>query len=105
LPFGAFAAIILLLVYKPREEQPSEHITAMEHIKRMDPLGLLFFVASMVSLILGLQYSGSNGWSNPLVIILLVLFGIFILAFAAVQIWCVDFLLLFLHEWEYISIG
>lgn len=53
----------------------------------MDPLGLVLFIAAIVSLILGLQFSGASGWSDPKVITLLVLFGVFILAFAAVQVW------------------
>ncbi|KAK8059901.1 major facilitator superfamily transporter [Apiospora saccharicola] len=57
-----------------------------EQLLRLDPLGTLFFVPSVVCLLLALQWGGSTyTWSNPRIIALLVVFGVLWLAFMAVQ--------------------
>lgn len=64
-----------------------EPVSFATHVKRLDPVGMLFLVPSIVSLLLALQLGGSvYPWSNPRIIVLFVLFGVLILAFAAVQI-------------------
>jgi len=55
-------------------------------IKRLDPLGLFFFVPSMVCLILALQWGGTtDSWSSPKIIVLLVTFSCTFIAFLVVE--------------------
>ena len=55
-------------------------------IKRLDPLGLFFFVPSMVCLILALQWGGTtDSWSSPKIIGLLITFSCTFIAFLAVE--------------------
>lgn len=58
----------------------------MGQLNRLDPLGLLFFVPSMVCLILALQWGGTAySWSAPEIVDLLVTFGILLIAFMVVK--------------------
>ncbi|KAH8680939.1 putative efflux pump antibiotic resistance protein [Xylariales sp. PMI_506] len=86
LPIGAAVAIGLILVLKT-PAKPSEPVSIWEHIKRLDPLGTFFFVPSIVSLLLALEWGGSiYPWGSTQIIVLLVVFGVLWLAFMAVQI-------------------
>ena len=86
LPFGGFtllAVLLLLHIESPKREK----LTAIGQIKRLDPIGVFFFVPSMVSLILALQWGGSTySWSAPKVIGLLVTFSVLFVAFIVVEI-------------------
>ncbi|KAI0148009.1 MFS general substrate transporter [Hypoxylon sp. NC0597] len=85
LPVGAVAVICLLIVKLPsRPPQPAKF---WEHFIRLDPLGTFFFVPSIICLLLALQWGGSTySWSSWRIILLLVLFAVLFLAFAAVQV-------------------
>lgn len=62
-------------------------LTMFEQFKSLDPLGLLFFIPSMVCLVLALQWGGSTyPWSAPRVVALLVLFAVTLIAFLIVEI-------------------
>ncbi|RYC65944.1 hypothetical protein CHU98_g259 [Xylaria longipes] len=66
---------------------PHPPATIWEQIRRLDPLGTFFFVPSIVSLLIALQWGGSTyAWSNWRIIVLFGLFGILFIAFAAVQV-------------------
>jgi hypothetical protein len=53
---------------------------------RLDPIGLLFFVPSIICLILALQWGGTtNPWSAPRIIGLLVTFAVTFVAFLVVE--------------------
>lgn len=59
-----------------------------QKFRQLDPLGTLFFLPGIVCLLLALQWGGTTySWSNARIIALLVLFGVLMLAFAAVQAW------------------
>ncbi|RGP65006.1 aflatoxin efflux pump aflt [Fusarium longipes] len=86
LPVGAVASIFLFF-FHTLSEKKRESVPALEHITRLDPLGTFFFVPSMVCLILALQWGGSTyAWSSWRLILLFVLFGLTLVAFAIVQI-------------------
>jgi hypothetical protein len=75
---------MFVLKLPPTKKQPA---TIWQQFVRLDPLGTLFFVPSIVSLLLALQWGGSTyEWGNPRIIALLVVFGVLWFAFAAVQI-------------------
>lgn len=75
---------MLLLLHL--ESPPREKLTVLDQLKRLDPLGLLFFVPSMVCLILALQWGGTiYSWSAPKIIGLLVTFAVLLVVFLAVE--------------------
>ncbi|KUJ19414.1 MFS general substrate transporter [Mollisia scopiformis] len=86
LPIGGFtiAAIVLLLhIPSPKHEK----LTALAIVKKLDPIGILFFVPSMVCLILALQWGGSTySWSSPKIIGLFVAFGVLLVLFIVVEV-------------------
>ncbi|KAI1469961.1 MFS general substrate transporter [Daldinia caldariorum] len=85
LPVGGVAALCLLAVKIPT--RPTEPAKLWEHFTRLDPLGTLFFVPSIVCLLLALQWGGSTyEWGSWRIILLLVIFGVLFLAFMAVQV-------------------
>ncbi|KAI0378037.1 MFS general substrate transporter [Hypomontagnella monticulosa] len=85
LPIGAAAAFALLIANIPSKK--STPARPWEHITRLDPLGTIVFVPSIVCLLLALQWGGSTyEWRNWRIILLLVLFGVLFIAFGAVQV-------------------
>jgi hypothetical protein len=87
LPFGAAVAVICFFLYRPPPEK-HDKVSGMERVKRLDPVGLILFVGSMVSLILALQFGGVSGtWSEPRIIVLFTMFGVLFLAFAGYETW------------------
>ncbi|KAL7629100.1 hypothetical protein AAE478_000618 [Parahypoxylon ruwenzoriense] len=85
LPVGAVVALCLLMVHIPAKQQRPARL--WEHFTRLDPLGTFFFVPSIVCLLLALQWGGSEyEWGSWQIILLLVLFGVLLVAFAAVQV-------------------
>ncbi|KAJ5165487.1 Major facilitator superfamily domain general substrate transporter [Penicillium coprophilum] len=87
LPFGAVTFVFVMLCYQsPPRTQPTH--TFAEQIKEFDIIGTLFFIPSIVCLLLALQWGGSTYlWSNGRVIALLVLFAVFMVVFIGVQVW------------------
>ncbi|QVM10208.1 hypothetical protein D8B26_004869 [Coccidioides posadasii str. Silveira] len=89
LPIGGFAMVIILLLLKlPHVKKADNKASIGRHIMRLDPLGTICFLPSMVCLLLALQWGGSTyPWSSGKVIPLLVVFAVLICAFVAIQIW------------------
>ncbi|KAI0514766.1 major facilitator superfamily domain-containing protein [Xylaria bambusicola] len=87
LPIGAVAALCLIFILEPsRPSHPPA--TIWEQIRRLDPLGTFFFIPSIVTLLIALQWGGSTyAWSNWRIILLFVLFGVLLFAFGAVQVY------------------
>lgn len=57
----------------------------------LDPIGTAFFLPSMISLLLALQWGGSTySWSSWRIILLLVIFAVMMVGFIAVQVWLKD---------------
>lgn len=85
LPIGAFTilSIVLFLHIKP---PPSEKLSLVQQVLRMDPIGTLIFVPSIVCLVLALQWGGSKyAWSSGKVIGILVTCGVLFVAFWVLQ--------------------
>ncbi|KAF2664245.1 putative aflatoxin efflux pump [Microthyrium microscopicum] len=86
LPIGGFTVLVIFLFLNV-EEPKREKVSILAQIKRLDPLGMFFFVPSMISLILALQWGGTiHPWSAPTIIGLLVSFAVLFIAFIAVEI-------------------
>ncbi|KAI9697752.1 MAG: hypothetical protein M1836_004428 [Candelina mexicana] len=87
LPIGAVTVAILILILKL--PNPTKANTPFrQQLAQLDPIGTLFFLPSIVCLLLALQWGGTTyTWSNGRIIALLVLFGVLFIAFVGVQIW------------------
>ena len=86
LPIGGFTLLAVFL-FLHIESPKREKLTVTAQIKRLDPIGILFFCPSMVCLILALQWGGSTDpWSAPKIIGLLVTFSILFIAFVIVEV-------------------
>ncbi|KZL81140.1 major facilitator superfamily transporter [Colletotrichum incanum] len=87
LPVGGVAFMFLFFMLKAPKRQPQQPATLYQHFKRLDPLGTLFFLPSIVSLLLALEWGGSEyEWNDGRIIALFVVFGTGFIAFAAVQV-------------------
>ncbi|KAI8632126.1 MFS general substrate transporter [Xylariaceae sp. FL1651] len=87
LPIGAVAALCLILILHP-SRNPHPPATIWEQVRRLDPLGTFFFVPSIVTLLIALQWGGSKyEWVDWRIILLFVLFGVLFILFAAVQVY------------------
>ncbi|KAI0890175.1 MFS general substrate transporter [Annulohypoxylon maeteangense] len=85
LPVGAVTFLCLLIVNLPNK--PPVPASFWEHFTRLDPLGTLFFIPSIVCLLLALQWGGSTyAWHNWRIILLFVLFGVLFIVFASIQV-------------------
>jgi hypothetical protein len=93
LPIGG---VTLLLTFwllpsdnnKTKEEIDATKLLTREKIERLDPIGTLCFLPSIVCLLLALQLGGSAyAWNNWRIILLWIMFEILIIIFAAVQVW------------------
>lgn len=76
----------MLFFWNPphRKVEPAPLAT---HIKRLDPIGTVIFVPSIVCLLLALQWGGSTyAWSSWHIILLFVLFAVLLIGFSIVQI-------------------
>ncbi|KAL2391895.1 MFS-type efflux pump MFS1 [Exophiala dermatitidis] len=90
LPIGALTIGAILLFLKVpgtavKAPRTFEQLTVA--VRKMDPLGLLFFLPSIVSLLLALVWGGSKyAWSNGRIIALFVVFGVLMMGFIYVEI-------------------
>ncbi|KAI1461587.1 MFS general substrate transporter [Annulohypoxylon moriforme] len=85
LPVGAVTFLCLLIVKLPNKAPVPAPF--WEHFTRLDPLGTLFFVPSIVCLLLALQWGGSTyAWHSWRIILLFVLFGVLFIVFASIQV-------------------
>ncbi|KAK9250120.1 putative mfs multidrug protein [Lipomyces tetrasporus] len=87
LPIGGFSALIMLLMLRvpsPKEASATEKQQAI----KLDPLGSLVFLPSIISLLLALQWGGTQyAWDSGRIIALLVLFSVLFLTFIGIQLW------------------
>lgn len=86
LPIGAVSLVFMMFFWNP-PKQEYRPATPIQHIKRLDPIGMFFFLPGTVSLLLALQWGGSTyAWDNWRIVML---FGIAVactIAFVSVQI-------------------
>ena len=77
------ATLLFLHIKSPKLEK----LTVLAQIRRLDPIGIFFFVPSIVCLILALQWGGSTyPWSAPRIIGLFVGFAILFIIFVIVEV-------------------
>lgn len=88
LPIGAITvAILVFILHFP----PVKPVPLKTQFKRLDPLGTLCFLPSIICLLLALQWGGSTyAWSSTRIIALFVLSGVLFFFFVAIQLWKQD---------------
>ncbi|KAK3488068.1 putative aflatoxin efflux pump [Neurospora hispaniola] len=86
LPIGAVSFIFMVFFWNPPKEKRPPASPGV-HIKRLDPIGMIFFLPGTVCLLLALQWAGSTyAWNSWRIILLFALFGACTAAFIVVQI-------------------
>ena len=86
LPIGAVTMVIIFFILKVQDPR-DVGLPLADKLKQLDPIGTLFFLPSVICLLLALQWGGSTyAWSDGRIIALLVLFGILMIGFIVVQI-------------------
>ncbi|KAF1992177.1 major facilitator superfamily transporter [Aulographum hederae CBS 113979] len=86
LPIGAVTILVIIFILHLNEKKKTPK-TIKEQIIQLDPIGTFFFLPGIVSLLLALQWGGSQyPWSNWRIILLLVVFAICIVVFILIQI-------------------
>ena len=69
----------------PKQMRPP--VSFMGHVKRLDPIGMLFFLPGCISLLLALQWGGAKmPWDNWVIVMLLGIAVACTIAFISVQI-------------------
>jgi hypothetical protein len=86
LPIGGFTILaVLLFLHIPSPKH--EKLTAIAQIKNLDPIGIFFFIPSIICLILALQWGGSTySWSAPRIIGLFAAFAVLLVIFVVVEV-------------------
>lgn len=87
LPIGAISIpFILFCLPSPPSEKQLKQESWSVILSQFDPIGTVLFVASIICLLIALQWGGSEmPWSDGREIALLTVFGVLIIAWAVVQ--------------------
>jgi MFS family permease len=87
LPIGG-VVIVVIFFFLNLDFEPRKKLTWKQQVMQLDPIGSAVFLPAMICLLLALQNGGVKwAWGSGRVIALLVIFGVFIVAFIAIQIW------------------
>ncbi|KAL8729324.1 MAG: hypothetical protein Q9166_004821 [cf. Caloplaca sp. 2 TL-2023] len=87
LPIGAVTTVIIAFFFHAPQRESSS-LSIWQKINELDLLGTIFFLPSIVCLLIGLQWGGNRyEWNNARIVVLLVFAGLLGIAFIAVQIW------------------
>ena len=90
LPIGAVTAVAVFIILK-FQNPPEPGLTLHQQFQRLDPLGTICFLPSVISLLLALQWGGTfYAWNSGKIVGLLVVFVVLMIAFIAIQIWKQD---------------
>ncbi|KAJ5171101.1 uncharacterized protein N7500_003884 [Penicillium coprophilum] len=90
LPFGAVTFLFVFFFFQAPKAILKKN-TFKEQLKELDLIGTFFFLPSIISLLLALQWGGTKyPWSNGRIIGLFVVFGVLGLIFIGIEIWAGD---------------
>ncbi|KAE8147449.1 major facilitator superfamily domain-containing protein [Aspergillus avenaceus] len=83
LPLGGLSFILIMAFFQDPQKNHRVNLPWREKLRQLDLLGTSIFVPSITCLLLALQWGGATyGWGNVRIIILFVLTGILLAAFA-----------------------
>lgn len=87
LPIGAIAIpCVVFFLSSSQPQQTLKRDSWSSVVKQFDPIGTMFFIASIMCLLITLQWGGSKyAWSDGRVIALITVFGILIVAWGFTQ--------------------
>ncbi|TPX10948.1 uncharacterized protein E0L32_008154 [Thyridium curvatum] len=86
LPFGGAAMVLIFLLLRIPDRDTTRQPTRAK-LSQLDAAGTAVFVPGVVCLLLALQWGGVNyAWANARIIALLVLAGVLLISFVAIQI-------------------
>jgi MFS family permease len=78
--------MLLMILFFHIDSPKRDGLTIRQQIQRLDPVGIVFFVPSIVCLVLALQWGGTTySWSSGRIIGLLVTFAVLLLIFFVVE--------------------
>ncbi|KAH3058922.1 hypothetical protein KXW16_002907 [Aspergillus fumigatus] len=87
LPIGGLAVVLIVIFLKPFKRQ-RVHADWKHNLRQLDVLGSAVFMPAIICILLALQFGGTvYPWSNWRLILLLVLFGVLIIAWLGIQYW------------------
>ncbi|KAH1519635.1 hypothetical protein KXW39_007867 [Aspergillus fumigatus] len=87
LPIGGLAVVLIVIFLKPFKRQ-RVHADWKHNLRQLDFLGSAVFMPAIICILLALQFGGTvYPWSNWRLILLLVLFGVLIIAWLGIQYW------------------
>ncbi|KOS48162.1 hypothetical protein ACN38_g938 [Penicillium nordicum] len=88
LPIGGFTLLVLFLFLAVPPPPHTSTYTWKRQILRLDPLGSVLFLPSVICFLLALQWGGTTyPWANGRIIALFVISGVLVIAFVVVQVW------------------
>jgi MFS family permease len=89
LPFGFVTTIFIIFFFtSPKNRTKSTAVGWKAQLAQMDPVGTVFFMLSIICLLLALQWGGTKyPWGNARIIVLFVLFAILISVFLGLQLY------------------
>ncbi|KAL2839754.1 major facilitator superfamily-domain-containing protein [Aspergillus pseudoustus] len=91
LPIGGVTGFFILLLFHAARPTKQRHSSAREQLLELDIVGLIMFIPALISLLLALQWGGAEyPWHSWRIILLIIVFGVLILAFAGVEYWQKD---------------
>lgn len=87
LPIGLVAAIIIIAFTRGLKAPDSPTLSFREKMMSLDPFGILLFLPMIICLLLAIMWGGSTyPWNNARIIVLFVLGGLLLIAFAWLQV-------------------
>lgn len=89
LPLGGTGMLMLIFFLNlPSPTTSDGPMTIKQQLLKLDPLGFITFVPSITSLLLALEWGGTEyAWSDPIMIALLTIFAFLFVCFLAAQLW------------------
>ncbi|KAJ5577478.1 uncharacterized protein N7459_006442 [Penicillium hispanicum] len=91
LPIGVITAFFITLFFQDARDKKQTEVRGLSKLKRMDPLGILFFIPAIISILLALQWGGTRyDWANARIILLFALFGVCGSLWCWIQVWKQD---------------
>lgn len=80
--------LVIVLFFKPPHRAEVSNMSWKDRISEFDIPGTVVFMPCIICLLLALQWGGTAyPWSNWRIILLLVLFGVLIIIWGAIQFW------------------